>query len=181
MKLSPRQALALLCVPLLAGADARAEAGSKEYLVKAAYLYNFIKFVEWPGEMAVSKQKNIDVCVLGANPFDAQASTVLAAASTPALKIALVEERDVRAAAGHCHIVYISRAEEGRVRDILDALKGSHALTVSDIEGFAEKQGMVGFGLAEGKVKLNVNTAALSQAGLRMDAQLLEVAGKVIR
>ncbi len=152
---------------------------TKEYLVKAAFIYNFVKFVEWPDGKAIAKQSGIDICVMGESPLMG-ASSVFKAASTAKLALSLVQENDATMAANHCHVLFISDSEAGRLREVLTVLKGSPVLTVSDIDGFADKGGMIGFVLNEGKIKVVVNTKSVSQAGMRVDAQLLEIALKVI-
>lgn len=168
----------VLCSFVCAPQYARAQE-TKEYLVKAAFIYNFVKFVEWPGVKAISKQSAIDICVMGESPLLA-ASSVFKAASTSKLALSLVPENDIKAAIGHCHVLFISESEAGRMHDILAALKGSPVLTVSDTDGFAEKGGMIGFVMSDSKIKVVVNTKSVTQAGMRVDAQLLEIALKVI-
>ena len=164
----------------VAGA-ARAQDAAKEALVKAAFLYNFAKFVEWPGEMAVSKRSRAEVCGLGAGAFGAQAASVLKAASTDALSVSYADIATAAEAPGRCHILYIGPGEAGKLKEINQALKGAPVLTVSEIDGFAEKQGMVGFILTENKVKLAVNIPEINKNGLRANAQLLEIASKVVK
>jgi hypothetical protein len=152
---------------------------NKESLVKAAFIYNFVKFVEWPGSKAIPQQSAIDICVLGDSPMNGTGS-VFKAASTPKLALSLVKEDNVGNAAAHCHVVFVSQSESGKLSEILAGLKGSPVLTVSDIEGFAERGGMIGFVMSDNKVKVVVNTKAASSNGMRVDAQLLEIALKVI-
>ncbi len=152
---------------------------TKEYLVKAAFIYNFVKFVEWPDAKAIGQRNSIDICVMGESPLSA-ASSVFKAASTAKLALSLVQENDVKAAIDHCHVVFISASEAARLGGILAALKSSPVLTVSDIDDFAEKGGMIGFVMSDSKIKVVVNTKSATTAGLRVDAQLLEIALKVI-
>lgn len=152
---------------------------TKEYLVKAAFIYNFVKFVEWPGEKAIAKQSGIDICVMGESQL-VTASSVFKAASTSKLALKLVQENDLRAVMGHCHVVFISDSETARLQEILAALRAAPVLTVSDIDGFAEKGGMIGFVISDGKIKVVVNTKSAAAASMRVDAQLLEIALKVI-
>ena len=168
---------AVLCALLLAPV-ARAD-DNKEYLVKAAFIYNFVKFVEWPDGKAIGKQSNIDICVLGSSPMSTT-SAIFAQASTAKLKLSLVDEKNAHAAAAHCHVVFVSASEEGHLGDVLTALKGQPVLTVSDMEEFAEHGGMIGFVMSDNKIKIVVNTKAVTSAGMRVDAQLLEIALKVI-
>jgi len=152
---------------------------SKEPLIKAAFIYNFVKFVEWPPARSLNHLPGIDICVLGEDPIGG-AGEVFKAASTPQFTLSLVNEPDVRKVARHCHIVFISRSRSGQMGEIMAALKGQPVLTVGDMDSFAEQGGMIGFVMSDNKIKVEVNTRAVTGAGLRVDAQLLEIAMKVI-
>jgi hypothetical protein len=168
----------LLALALATPLSARAD-DSKEYLVKAAFIYNFTKFVQWPGDKAIGGQSNIDICMLGNSPLIAT-SDVFKKASTPKLSLSLVEEKSWREAPGHCHIVFISTSQESQLGEMLAFLKDRPVLTVSDMGGFANRGGMIGFVLSDNKIKLEINTRALNAAGMKVDAQLLEIALRVI-
>jgi hypothetical protein len=166
------------CAPVCATQYAQAQE-TKEYLVKAAFIYNFVKFVEWPGDMAIAKHGAIDICVLGESPILAS-SSVFKAASTAKLSLSLMKEVSLQNVTSHCHVLFVSESENGRMGEILAALKGKPVLTVSDADTFAEQGGMVGFVMSDNKIKVVVNTKSASQSGMRVDAQLLEIALKVI-
>ncbi len=187
--------IAFFAAALAVGFTAPAAAdGSQGYRVKAAFIINFLKFVEWPGDFAVSKQSAINICVIGDSPFSEQVKKLFSSSS--ALKVNLVEKGAWSGSAAGCHIAYISESESQKIPEITTALKAAPVLTVSDIEDFAERGGMIGF-VAQNKastpaassggdatsykVKVAVNTNAATAAGLRVDAQLLEIAVKVIR
>ena len=153
--------------------------GGKEALVKAAFIFNFVKFISWPGERAIATQSSIDICVLGDSDLSSAAS-VFKQASSAKLALQLVPERSAKSAVTHCHIVFVGDSEEGKLSDVMASLKGQPVLTVSDISNFAERGGMIGFVLTDNKIKLAVNKRAIESAGLKVDAQLLEIALKVI-
>lgn len=150
---------------------------NKEHMVKAAFIYNFVKFVEWPGAKAIANQTSIDICVMGGSEIMTTAS-VFKAASTPKLALSLVQENNIKAATEHCHVLYLG--EGVHTENTLRSLKGVPLLTVSDSEDFVDKGGMVGFVMHDNKIKLEVNTRAVTQAGMRVDAQLLEIALRVV-
>ena len=91
-----------------------------------------------------------------------------------------MQENDIKRVMEHCHIVFISQSESGRIGDVLATLRGHPILTVSDIDNFAESGGMIGFVVNDNKVKVVVNTKSVVSAAMRVDAQLLEIALKVI-
>ena len=177
-KIPYRKLPALVCLAVGCVLQSHAYAQeNKEYLVKAAFIYNFVKFVEWPGAKAISAHPSIDICVMGDEQMMTTGS-VFKAASTAKLTLALVSESTVKGAAEHCHVLYIG--EGAGVDNVLRSLKDSPVLTVSDAEGFVDKGGMVGFVMNDNKIKLEVNTRAVGQAGMRVDAQLLEIALRVV-
>jgi hypothetical protein len=163
---------------LLTATSSRAD-DNKESLIKAAFVYNFVKFVQWPGALAIGGLTHIDICVLG-NSSMSQTGAVFRQASTPKLSLNLTSESSAGAASGHCHIVFISSSEAARLDEILAQLKTKPVLTVSDISGFADRGGMIGFTTEDNKVKLEVNPKAAAAAGLHIDAQLLEIARHVV-
>ncbi|MDE3060675.1 MAG: YfiR family protein [Pseudomonadota bacterium] len=152
---------------------------NKEYLVKAAFIYNFVKFIEWPDGKAISKQSSIDICVAGDTPM-AKTAEVFKAASSAKLNLSLVQEKNAKNIASHCHIVFIGASEASRLDDILGGLKGQPVLTVSDIDGFAARGGMIEFVASDNKIKFIVNTKPIDAAKLHADAGMLESALKVI-
>ena len=152
---------------------------SKEYLVKAAFIYNFIKFVEWPGGKAISTQSKIDVCVIGDTPLS-DTGKVFAAASTPKLSINLVKENNVKNISNHCHVAFIAQSEAAHASSILSGLQGQPVLLVSDVDGFVHMGGMIGFVMSEQKVKIAINKKAVTSTGLHIDAQILEIAQEVV-
>jgi hypothetical protein len=165
---------------LLFSQAAEANAGDdKSSLVKAAFIYNFVKFVEWPAPKKVSTLSQIDICALGDSGIS-KAGNVFQAASTDKLKLNLVSEKDWKSAPDHCHILFIGQSEVAQVQQIVAGLKTFPVLTVSDSDDFVEHGGMIGFVVSDNKIRIAVNTKAVSSAGLRVDAQLLEIALKVI-
>jgi hypothetical protein len=169
--------LVVLAVSLMLQ-SARAD-DSKEYLVKAAFLFNFVKFIEWPADRAIGLQSKIDICVLGDTPMSHTAN-VFNAASTPKLALSLVQENNVNNIASHCHVVFISKTRESNLPAILATLRNQPVLLVSDMEGFVQSGGMIGFVLSDNKIKIDVNKSSVTASGLRIDAQLLEIAHEVV-
>jgi hypothetical protein len=152
---------------------------STEYSVKAAYIYNFIKFVKWPDGFDTETRPAIDICVIGDSEL-LQAKSVFQQASTAKLTISLVQENNFDNIASHCHVVFIGEGESGKLKDILAATRGKPVLTVSDLDGFADHGGMIGFALLDDKIKFAINPKSAAANGLKIDARLLEIAVKVI-
>lgn len=145
-----------------------------EYAVKAAYLYNFAKFVEWPQEAFATADAPLRICIVGDNPF----GDALAALSGKTAQDHPVETRLVSAATGFgsCHIVFISGTEQGQFKTLLAKLSRLPILTVSDINAFAQAGGMIGLVEADQRIRFDINLAAARQVGLKISSQLLKLA-----
>lgn len=164
----------LLVVLFLSGTLAAAET-SLEYDVKAAYIFNFMQFIDWREPEDVAAKSPLTICVIGDNPIGA----ALAELTKRKIKGRSIEVRDfsgMRNVPNSCHIVVIGRSAEEMVPSILIQLAGSNVLTVSDIPEFARGGGGIGFVIDQGKVKIEINARAIEQAGLTVSAKLMEVA-----
>jgi len=156
----------------LYGADATERPTDSQ--VKAAYLYNFGKFVRWPG----SNRDTFDICVLGKNSFDTELVATVKGEAIDGKPIAAKTIAGVQEAS-NCRILFVSAPEESRVKYILSTIKRTGILTVSDIPGFAARGGMIELVNEEGRIRFEVNLAAVNQAGLTVSSELLKVAVKV--
>lgn len=166
-------AVALLLSSLLLVGNARASEFD-EYAVKAAYLYNFAKFVEWPPGAFANEEAPLLICIAGDNPF----GPALASLSGKTVSTHPVEVRYMPMATDldPCHVVYLSQAEQGRFKAILAKLVRLPILTVSDINDFAKVGGMIGLVEADQRVRFNINLTATRQANLKLSSQLLKLA-----
>jgi hypothetical protein len=172
--------LALTCLFIgLPGTQAQ-NAKPSEYDVKAAYLFNFSRFVEWPAEAAESTHESFAICVLGRDPFGAALNSTVARETVDGKNVVakqILSPQD----ADHCRVLFISSSEDRRLKQILDALGKASILTVSDLPRFTERGGMVQFVLAENRVRFEVNSAITERAGLTLSSELLKVAVNVRR
>jgi len=145
-------------------------AGELENKVKAAYIYNFTKFVDWPNEGAES----MSICYVGNDPMRTQLGE-LNNRQAKGRTIKIIRSRDLSAIAG-CDMVFISQSEERQLGALLQHLQGKAVLTVSDIPQFTQKGGMVGFVMEQNRVKIEISQKAVRQGKLKISAKLLEVA-----
>ncbi len=171
----PQFAIACLLVLESLGFVSSAGAGEfDEYAVKAAYLYNFAKFVEWPADAFVSPTAPLAICIVGENLFGG---------ALESLSGKLVERRPVEikvlpTAVGleRCHIVFMGRTEQGRFKSLLLKLANLPILTVSDVTNFTQEGGMIGLVEAEQRIRFNINLSIARQANLNLSSQLLKLA-----
>ena len=151
-----------------------------EYEVKAAYLFSFGRFVEWPPSAHPNADSRFQVCVLGGDPFGNLLDQTAAGAAVKNLPVAARRIARVEDGAA-CHVVFITDSDEARLARTLTTLRGSSALTVSDSPRFAERGGMIEFVVEASRVGFIVNLAAAEDAGLELSSDLLRVAVRVLR
>jgi len=149
-----------------------------EYEVKAAYLYNFGRFVEWPSRTSMPQAPSFNICVVGQDHFGAALNNTLAD-ETIAGKTVAVKRIQAAQEATNCQILFISGSEENQLKQILTVLKGSSVLTVSDMPQFSRQGGMVQFILDGSRVRFEINLASAERAGLILSSELLKLAVNV--
>ncbi len=149
---------------------------AEEYQVKAVYLYNFGRFIEWPA--SAKSGESFPICVLGRDPFGATLDTTVAGTSIEQQKLVARRIASAREATD-CRILFISSSESSRLKEIVASLDKSPALTVSDVPGFTASGGMIQFVRKENKVRFEVNLTATEKAGLTLSSQLLKVATEI--
>ncbi len=150
---------------------------SREYDLKAVFLYNFASFVEWPESALPAAGDPLIIGVLGRDPFGVLLDEVVAGEK---LKGHPLEVRRYRAvdAAQECHILYISSSESWRLTQILRFLRGKPVLTVVDMPRRVESDAVITF-TTGARVELHVNQAAAERAGLSISSKLLRVSSVV--
>ncbi len=147
-----------------------------EYKVKAAFLFNFAKFVEWPEREGDTDA--VTIGVIGFDPFGENLEQVVRDKTVGSKRIAIrrfagVEELEP------CDILFISPSESSRLDAILRALDGTATLTVGEDEGFVQKGGIIRFFTEQSKIRFEINLDAAEYEGLRLSSRLLQVARTV--
>lgn len=177
----------LLCFFLIVGGmdglqstrNSYAESAPLEYQVKAAFLYQFFKFVEWPPHALGATHRTICIGVVNGGPIVSALQSVEGKEAKGRLVVVkrfkALEELDF------CHILFISAGMEDRLAEILDHLKGTSTLTVSDIDGFAKRGGMINFITVENKIQFEINVETAEKASLQISSHLLKLARIVPR
>jgi len=162
----------VFCAPVLA------QEPLPEYQVKAAYLFNFLKFVEYPSESFADPLAPIVIGVVGEDPFGNALPQVVIGKTVQGRDLVIHVYRtgeDLRGA----HILFISASEKKRLPMILTSLRGSSVLTVSDIAGFLDAGGMIQFVNEDDRVRFAINMDATNRAKLKMSSKLLSLARAV--
>lgn len=143
-----------------------------EYEVKAAFIYNFTRFVQWPKARASGP---LDICVMGDDPFGSAIDEAVEGKRAAGREIA-VTRLDVVEQANACEVLFIAASEEHELERILETLGEAPVLTVGDIDDFAERGGMINLTNEGNHVRFEINVDALERAGLRASSQLLRLA-----
>ncbi len=144
-----------------------------EYQVKAAYLYNIAKFVEWPECMFGCPKSPVVFGILGEDPFGGALEEVKnRTISGREIRIRRFESvKDVMV----CHILFISRSEKKNLPDILREVGAAPLLLVGDMDEFAQRGGMINLALKNETVTLEINVDALNRAGIKVNSRLLNM------
>lgn len=172
-------AAALLAAGLQVGAPAGVQSQTvHEYEIKAAFLYNFVKFVEWPNEALPETSDTITVCVLGDDP----AGEALESINGKTVKARRLVVRRIQPIKGieSCHVLFISSSEESRLPQVMQNLHGSSVLTVGEMERFIPSGGIINFVIERNKVRFEINPNGAERARLKLSSQLLSLA-RVVR
>ena len=173
-----RTVVALGMTIVLAGLAEPVEAPRPtEYEVKAAFLYNFAKFVKWPDEKGLGA--TFVIAVLGEDPFGGVLDRTLAGKTILDRK---VEVRRIGSpeAGSRAQILFVGSSEKVRLAEILKALQGSTVLTVGETEDFTDRGGMIAFRLRNDVVRFDINLDQVERARLKMSSQLIRLARNVI-
>lgn len=186
--------LVLFAIAIAADTSTDSEA-SREYQIKAAFLYNFIKFVDWPGETSDST-KPIIIGIIGKDPFGGAFEPIkdkpvkdrkvivkwfkglneLEKSSQMDKSGKHPQIEDIR----ECSLLFICSSEKEKLKETIDLLKDCSILTVADMQGFLESGGIVNFVIEENKVSFEINIAAAKQAKLEVRSNLLRLAKRIV-
>lgn len=142
-----------------------------EYEVKAAFIYNFTKFTEWPQG---GRKREVNICVVGNDPFGK---------SLKEIQNRMIHDKEVRVKHARlsgemqgCHVLFISNSERNRVSQIVEALGNASVLTIGDTKGFAQQGVMVNFYTEYDKIRFEINIGRVNKTGLKISSSLLRLA-----
>ncbi len=148
---------------------------SHEYPIKAAFLYNFTKFTEWPAGSFLDSTAPLDVCVFGEDPFGGALESI-AGKTIRGRRIAVHRVTSSEAAAA-CHLLFISASEATRLAGILESLRGRPVLTIAEMPGFARSGGIINLKTnPDDRIRFEINVGIAKRAGLRLSSKLLDLA-----
>ena len=170
----------LLCFLIVACAVplVRAQSeGPTEHQVKAAFVYNFAKFVEWPADAFNGSSAPIRFCVLGESLVGPDLSQITEGKAIGGHPIQVVpNSRNLR----ECHVLFISSSHTVPLKQIQEQLHGAAVLIVGETRDFVVEGGMIGFMLEDARVRFEVNLETAKQSRLKISSKLLSLAKRVL-
>ncbi|MEZ0388402.1 MAG: YfiR family protein [Verrucomicrobium sp.] len=154
-------------------------ADSREYEVKAVFLFNFSQFIKWPPRAFTDPSAPLTIGVLGDDPIGSPLQSAIRGETSAGRKLIVKTGRRIDDLKG-CQFIFVSKSESGRLAEILSALQGTSVLTVGESDQFCSQGGIINFSLQGGKVGFEINVAAAQRAGLEVSPKLLRL-GRIYR
>jgi len=154
-------------------------AASTEYEVKATFLYNFAKFVDWPAQAVPGSGAAFTICLAG-DPFEGALDRIIQGElldGKPLMARRITASDDVQG----CQIIYVAASEASRSRDIINAAANAPILTVGEADDFIDDGGMVRFVKTGGRIHFQINPDAAQRVSLKVSSRLLRLADIVRR
>jgi len=159
-------------------AQASDSSDSSEYLIKAGFIYNFAKFVEWPSAAFTQPDSPIVIGILGTDPFGNLIDRIIENKKIGARGLVVkrlkwgTDLKDLK----ECKILFVGASEKAHLDDLVQIVKSLPILTVGETPGFAERGGVIRFVLEDNRVRLEINVEAAHQADLTISSRLLTLA-----
>jgi hypothetical protein len=180
--LEPRLIWIILALTVFAhlgmASEIYAQDSPSEYQVKAAYLFNFLKFVEWPSDAFADSLAPIVIGIVGDDPFGSVSPEVVIGKTVQGRDLVIRKYHAGEELRG-ASILFISASERKRLPQILAGLRGASVLTVSDMDGFLATGGMIQFLSENDRVRFGIDVGATSRARLKVSSKLLTLARTV--
>jgi hypothetical protein len=166
----------LLAFVLLQGSQyVLAQAPSREYQLKAVFLFNFTQFIDWPANAFENDQSPLVIGVIGENPFGAYLVQTVSGEKInghPMVVQYYKNEEEIKL----CHILFVNVSETKKQEQVLETVKGKNILTVSDHPDFLKQDGMIRFVTNNNKIKLQINMDACKESKMVLSSKLLRLA-----
>ena len=170
----------MMCLSLAFQAKAQSSdsSNSSEYLIKAGFIFNFAKFVEWPTTAFARPDSPIVIGVLGTDPFGTIIDQIVQDKKIGARGFVVKRLKwgsDIKELRD-CKILFVSASERAHIDELVQIVKGQPILTVGETPGFAERGGIIRFTVEDNRVRFEINVEAAHQAELTISSRLLTLA-----
>ena len=157
-----------------ARASAQAGAGSLEYQVKAAYLLNFTRYVEWPSR-SLPANAPLELCILGDDPFGETLDQAIRGRRSQGRSVIVRRVESDEGVFG-CHLVFVTDESWNQRRTLVASLTSRGILTVGNSDQFGRDGGVIGFVISNETVRFVINLKAMERSGLRISSRMLSLA-----
>ena len=145
-----------------------------EYDIKAAFLYNFLKYVEFPAQAFPAGSSTLTIGVLGRDPFGDHIKSIINKSVQG--RVLIVKRLNDLREASDVNVLFISSSEKARLKTILDTIRNAPILTIGETGGFAKSGGIINFTIENNSIRFEVNPDAAERARLKISSQLLKLA-----
>ena len=146
---------------------------SEEFKIKAAFVYNFLRFTDWPSAPASSPDRSTTICIVGQNFFGNTLGEIIDSGDIRNVRVVFAASSPVTP---DCNIAVINGSDDRLTKSLLDSFKAKSTLTVSDMVGFSSSGGIIEFALKDGKVRFYIDEAKASSVGLTISSKLSALA-----
>jgi hypothetical protein len=148
---------------------------SKEYQIKAVFLFNFTQFVKWPTTAFTNAEEPFCIAILGDDPFDGFLDETVRGEKVDGHPLVVQRYHSVKDIKD-CQLLFVSSSENKRLEQIFAGLNGKNILTVADMDGFAQNGGGICFVTKENKIHFKINLEAAKNANLTISSKMLRLA-----
>lgn len=146
-----------------------------EYQVKAAFLYHFATFVDWPASVFSRANEHFRVCIIGKDPFGKSLDTTLRSKKIHDHELE-IRRNPPKTELHDCHVLYLARSQSTQPNTFHKLYGHTNVLTVGENKTFIEHGGMIEFFMENQKVRFAINPKAVKQANLTISSKLLRLA-----
>jgi len=172
----------LLCIVLVSGVPlfAQAQSAADEYDVKAAFLFHFAQFIDWPPGVLDSRDNSLRLCILDDEPHRQELQNTIEGKLSGGRVfhvLPISQPQEIK----DCSILFLSRGEARRQAAIVRSIRGMPVLTVGETTNFLSDGGMIRFHLEEGRIRFDINLQAAESSHLKIGSRLLLLATSVTR
>jgi hypothetical protein len=149
---------------------------SREYILKAGFIYNFTKFIQWPTEIQKTiEQEDLVFCLAGKDPFGNTLDNLSQGLREKGKGFSIIRNPDKKILPS-CNILFVSRSENKRVENWSAGTKNYPILLIGDTTGYAQKGVGINFYIEGNKIRFEINSKAIERRGIRVSSELLNLA-----
>lgn len=148
---------------------------TKEYQLKAVFLFNFTQFIEWPPDAFAQPDAPLVIGILGPDPFGKYLDETVQGEKINGHPL-VVQRFHTLAEIARCQILFINTDEKNEWKKIFEYAKAQHVLTVGDVTNFSRQGGMIRFFPEENKIRIRINLTSVKDADLKVSSKLLRLA-----